>query len=68
MEFLGQHYTISFAMLIVWILTYWYGKKIDDKNKIQFGYFLIGIALFKNLQIILEDIMVALMGYMIFNY
>ena len=39
MEFLGQHYTISFAMLIVWILTYWYGKKIDDKNKIQFGYF-----------------------------
>ena len=45
MEFLSQHYTISFAMLIVWILTYWYGKKIDDSDKVTFGYFLIGISI-----------------------
>ena len=45
MEFLAQHYTISFAMLIVWILTYWYGKKIDDNDKVKFGYFLIGISI-----------------------
>ena len=45
MEFLSQHYTISFAMLIVWILTYWYGKKIDDNDKVKFGYFLIGISI-----------------------
>ena len=46
-----QHYTISLLYSIVWILTYWYGKKIDDSDKVTFGYFLVESALFRILQL-----------------
>jgi len=48
-EFLTHHYLITIVMIIVWIATYWFGKKANEHQIQYFTAFLIIVSLLQEI-------------------